>query len=308
MISSIASLQSSSVRSSNDITLSSFPASLVLRYDLFYENGRQTSTGSNVTTANAHIYKILDKSGNDHHLYSRSQDSSPSNKFVSSGLGSLGKPCVSINSTTTGNTTTTTGYVTTTYPLFPDGYELICVIKPLQFTVSGSGIKSQNLVNKYLSPSGFPYPFCVRTNRVIGNGSTSSSWDNTTNLDMLVTPSAGYILGSRFFKANGGINGNTTVNGQAQERLNGLDNGTFTVATPSNYVDSSTALFGLCYRPTVPNQNQAFEIGEILMFDEPIRPADRELIEGYLATKWGITITNTSHSYYNQKVVYTGTK
>ena len=273
---------------------------------IMIRTGRQTASGSSVTTNNAHIYKILDKSGNNYDLISVSTDSTPSNKYISSGLG-LNKPCVSIDSTTANNLTATTGYyVSGTSPQFSDGFELICVIRPLQFTVTGSNVKSQNLVNKYISGSGFPQPFTVRTNRAIGNGSSSSSWDNSANLNMLGTHSTGFIMGTRFFKANSTLNGNTTPNGTAQERLNGTDNGTYAVSTPSNYVESASAILGLCYRPVLPNQNQAFEVGEILMFNAPLAPADRELIEGYLATKWGIPITNTSHTYYNKNANYNG--
>ena len=312
MLSSISSLQSAMFKydvvtdTSSDISFTSFPSSIVVRYDLYYASGRESTSGDKVTTNNAHIYKILDKSGNGHHLISASTNSTPSNRLVNSGLGSINKPCVNINPTVSGNSSTSTGYYTTTNPAFPNGFELICVIRPLSYTVVSPALKSQNLINKYTPGNGFPAPFVIRTNRVIASGSTSSTWDNSSLLNMTVQTASGYILGSRYFKANATTNGNTLGNGFAQDRLNGTNTGTpFNLGT-ANYLDTANGFLGLCYRPALPNQNQAFEVGEMLLFNAPLSPSDRELIEAYLATKWGIPITNTAHTYYNKSVFYNG--
>lgn len=308
MLSSVSTVQSSMVRgfvsssTTSSTKFTSFPTYMVARYDLYYESGRETSSGSKVTSDGAHIYKILDKSGNGYHMISASTDTSPSNKFLISGLGSVSKPCVSINSTTSGNTYQTTGYSVSGNVAFTDGYEMLCVMRPIDFTVSGSNIKGQNIINKYKTGSGFPNPFCIRINRVIGNGTTSSSWNND-NVNLIGTHTTGFILGSRYFKANATANGNTTaLNGYAVESLNGSYNTPVNVGT-TNYTDS-TGVLGLGYRPVLPNQQQAFELGEMMLFSQPLSPSDRSLLEGYLATKWDIPITNTSHTYYNKTVQY----
>ena len=312
MLSSISSIQTAFTKIStvfidpNTTYFSVFPTQTVVRWDLFYDSGRESTTGSKVTTNNEHIYKILDKTGNGHHLISASTNSTPSNRLVNSGLGSINKPCVNINPTVSGNSSTSTGFYTTTNPAFPNGFELICVIRPLSYSVVSPALKSQNLINKYVTGNGFPAPFVIRTNRVIASGSTSSTWDNSSLLDMTAQTASGYILGSRYFKANATTNGNTLGNGFAQDRLNGANTGTpFNLGT-ANYLDTASGVLGLCYRPPLPNQNQAFEVGEMLLFNAPLSPSDRELIEGYLATKWGIPVTNTAHTYYNKSVIYNG--
>jgi hypothetical protein len=288
---------------SADVIFSTFPSSLVARYDVYYESGRETSvSGTKVTSENAHIYKLLDKSGNGHDLISRSTASIPSNKFVSSGLG-LSKPCVAINSSSTGSNPTITGYATTTFPAFPDGFELICVVRP-----TASSSITQNLVAKFNPSSSFAHPFVVKFDRVVGRGtSTTATWSNVTNLDTRATFTTAFIMGTRFFIANSTSNSNTVPNGTAQERLNGSDNGSYAVTNSTYYQDSTTNNpLGLCYRANNSTQQVSFEIGEVMLFNAPLAPTDRELMEGYLASKWGIPLTNTSHSCYNKVVAYSG--
>jgi hypothetical protein len=280
---------------STSVLFSSFPSSLLVRYDLFDSSGRETSTsGVKVTTNGAHIYKILDKSGNNHHMISRGTDSNGANTLVNSGLG-LNKPCLSVKYTTY----STMGYSTTSYPLFPNGYELICVIRP---TPPSTGTVRQILVNKYKLPSPYAYPFDIKFDRQIGNGTNNASYSqtsgaDTTSLDMYTTHATAFVMSTRFFKTA------SVDNGKAFDRKNGSDIYSTTIANASFYADNTTGVLNLCYRPDAVVSG-SYEIGEVLMFNAELTAANRELMEGYLATKWGIAITNPSHTYYNTPVQY----
>lgn len=269
---------------------SSFPSSLVCRYDLYYDNGRQTSSGSNVTTDDLHIYKILDKSGNGYHMISRSTEATPANKLVLNGLG-LNKPCVLCDSFTANNNPTTTGYATqTNHPQFANGFEAICVMRPL-----ATSAINQNLLVKYSASSSFAYPFAINFQRVIGNGSSATTaWTGGVNVRQ--TLSTAVIMGTRFFKSNS----------IGYERSNGADISNSGTLSGYNYTDVSTNPLGLCYRSNNPAQQVQYEVGEVLMFNAVLTTAQREQMEGYLASKWGISLAS-GHTYANINLQYNGT-
>jgi hypothetical protein len=280
-------------------TFTSFPSSLVVRYDLFSDSGRLTSTDTTVTTNNAHIYKIVDKSGNGHHMISKGTDTNNANTYIISGLG-LNKPCLAIKYTTP----STMGYSTgASIPLFPDGFELICVIRPTQPT---TGTIRQILLNKSIVSNGIPNGFDIKFDRVIADGTTTArvtSWNQESAvsgaLNMRTTATTGFIMSTRFFKTN------STNNGRAYDRKNGQDIYNIFVTNNSFYADSSSRPLNLCWRPD-QTLSTSYEIGEIMMFNAELPSSQRELMEGYLATKWGIPLSNTSHTYYNKSVVFTG--
>lgn len=300
MLSSVSSVQSSwkiPVKAGviTDPVFSSFPSSLAVRYDLYYDSGRVNASNASVTTNNAHIYKILDKSGNNYHMISKGTDANGANTFKSSGLG-LGKPCLYVKYTTP----STMGYTSTTAPAFVNGFELICVIRP---TPPTTGTIRQSLINKCKASSSMPNGFDIKFDRTLANGTTSTSWNPSTAqggaLNLYNTYSTAFIMSTRFFKAG------TSNIGYGYDRKNGVDIYSTLVPNYGNYADGSVVL-SLCCRPD-NTISTSYEIGEILMFNTELSVANRELMEGYLATKWGIPITNTAHSYYNKVVTYTGT-
>ena len=270
-------------------SFSSFPSSLVCRYDLYYDYGRQTSAGVNVTTDGLHIYQILDKSGNGYHMISKSTEATPANKLVLNGLG-LNKPCVMCDSYATNNNPTTTGYSTqSTHPQFTNGFEVICVMRPL-----ATSTIAQNLLVKYSGALSYPYPFAITWLRAVGTGSSQTTW--TAGVNVRQTLSTAVIMGTRFFKSNS----------IGYERSNGADVSNSGTLSGYNYTDVSTNPLGLCYRSNNPAQQVQYEVGEVLMFNAELTTAQREQMEGYLASKWGITLAS-GHTYANINVRYNGT-
>ena len=244
-----------------------------------------------MTNEGDHIYYIVNKySIGTYDLISRSSDVNKFNYFVSSGLGTLGKPCVRIDA----SIVTQMGYSTvTTHPRFGSGLELICVIRPLGSTT----INKNTLISKTTSGSSVACPFDIKFDNNFGNGSNFVVIPKATGVDFTTTPTEGYIYR---------VSANRTT-GQLMEGKNGqLLKNTTNASIVSNYVDNfSTTPLYLCNRGDLTNNNK-FEVGEMIIFNGPLATQnERNLVEGYLSTKWGIPLIST-HPYYNTKVIYTG--
>ncbi len=295
MISSISSVQSLiNYNNKNNVValldFNSFPTSCICRYDLFYSNGRLSSTGTQITTENTQINRLINKQTMNglYDLVTRATTTT-SNQLKLTGLG-YNKPCVYMR----GSTISQIGFSTrTNHPQFLNAMEMICVIRPTPGGTSANGWR-QNLLTKTLT--NIPYPFDIQTNGCYyGNGSaTFTVGTHHPDVNWLTTPTQGYIYGNHCTKATG----------KFQERKNGQLLVDTTLANISLWNDSNN--YELLINGKRDNTVQcSFEMGEMLLFTQALTDEERYIIEGYLSTKWGIPLINT-HPYYNTSVNYTG--
>lgn len=271
-------------------TFSAFPSSIIGRYDMYYDSGRFLSTGGSVTTDNQHVYKIVNKNNiGMYDLISRSTEANKVNYFASSGLG-LSKPCVIMNGTVISNI----GYQTlTNHPNFPNGFEMICVMRPL----GNATYNKQNFLTKTgTTNANIANPFDIQGGgNVCGNGASYVIINHASEVSFITTPTTGFIFGVNMTKATG----------KCQEFKNGTMVADTTNSNITSYYTDNTNMTMLVGAKRDNANNCKFEWGEILLFTSALSTSDRNLIEGYLSTKWGIPLSAT-HPYYNQTVTYTG--
>lgn len=299
MLSSISTTKSVCIQRNNIVpvalqtSFSAFPTSIIGRYDMFYESGRFLSTGVNVTTNNQHVYKIVNKENiGMYDLISRSTEANKVNYFSSAGMG-INKPCVIMN----GSVISNIGYQTlNNHPNFPNGFEMICVMRPL----GNATYNKQNFLTKTgTSSANIANPFDIQ-----GGGNVAGSGSNPgfvviphhASVSFITTPTTGFIFGVNMTKATG----------KCQEFKNGLMVSDVTNNLITSYYSDNTNMTMLVGAKRDNTNNCKFEWGEILLFTSALSISDRNMIEGYLSSKWGIPL-DASHPYYNTTVTYTGT-
>jgi hypothetical protein len=280
-------LYNNNVQNNAPVSFSSFPSSCICRYDA---NGVYSSTGALVNTNGSHAYKLINKQNpGTYDMISRSTDANKFNQYITSGLGTISKPCVRINATTISQQ----GYVTVTnHPRFFNGMEIFAVCKS-----NGDATNyRQTLICKTVGNTGNPNPFDIKFDNVFGQNNLFSNFVKSSFINWKVTQPSGNIYNINVLKSTG----------QGSERQNGVQGYNQVVPNlASYYSDSSLTPLYISSRPD-NTYKYLWEISEIIVCDSPVTQSEREMIEGYLSTKWGIPLTNTSHPYYNKPVYYTG--
>lgn len=241
-------------------------------YDLNDASTCLTYNDTPVTTNNAAVYKILDKSGKNHHLYNNS-GTAPSQNFLR--LNSIGtRPSIH----TTG-TSVECGFTTKTSPPMDNGLTFFCVSKFL-----GNGSRYGGLVSKGIKNHAGPID-TYRTLRLVGKSTSSHVLSVQTDLSIVSPPR---LLNFNFNRISGEYT--EFVNSSLTNYIS-YDN--------SNYRDSLENLLYIGTRADKITFDYHM-IGEIIGYNGPISVELRQKIEGYLMHKWGLASSLPSnHPFKN---------
>ena len=199
--------------------------------------------------------------------------------------------------------------LSTWYDLSPNAFNATGVNSPT-YTSSGVSFSGSYYKTNYTSKPTTESIFVVFKQRTIGGlASLVDTSDNGGRCFGLVSDSGPSLANSRNFWVLTGLNpltANVTYMAECLYNTSGVSiylNGTISSSNSSNPGFSSGVTYiGAGNHVGFPSVNWYLDgtISEVLVFNSVLSTANRQLVEGYLAWKWGLQATlPLAHPYYN---------